>query len=117
MNRPRLGALILTATGLAISLVGCRTDSELNRFDQSWETALSETSCLQWVDDMSARERFAAAAELLLAARDETAGFPTDTQFTYFMSRITDACRDAPGSRVTDTSEAIFSDLESQLGN
>ncbi|MDP9226367.1 MAG: hypothetical protein M3P18_21505, partial [Actinomycetota bacterium] len=66
--------------GVSIFLIGCRTDSDLNRFDQTWEQPLGETTCADWTGTMTARQRYAAAAELLLSAREGMPGFPSDGQ-------------------------------------
>jgi hypothetical protein len=108
---------IAAALGLlAAALIGCRSDTDLSRFDQTWATPLSETTCAQWTDEMTANERYASGAELLLELRGESRGLPTDTAFTFFMSRITSGCAEATGDQaVTAIGEKAFAEYEAQL--
>lgn len=114
-SRSRVTGAVALALTVATALAGCVTDADLDRFDQTWETALNETTCSQWVDDMTANERYAASAELLLESRGDSPGFPTDTQFTYFMSRINAACEDDAERMVAEVAEEVFGASEAQL--
>jgi hypothetical protein len=98
---------------VATLLVGCRTDSDLDRFDQTWEAPLGETNCAEWIDDMTDSQRFAAAAELMLSARADAPGFPSDGQFTFYMSRVSAACEDAGAEAVVaDVAAAVYAEDE-----
>lgn len=108
-SRAGLGALVV------LLLVGCLSDSDLGRFDQTWETALEDTTCIEWLDELVVQERFAAAADLLLSIREATPGFPSDGQFTFFMSRITLACEDAPQAMLPQVAGDVYSTYETQL--
>lgn len=102
--------------GLSMFLVGCRTDSDLNRFDQTWEQPLDETTCADWTGTMTTSQRYAAAAELLLSARERMPGFPSDSQFTFFMSRITAGCDNAGAeAAASEVAQGVYSEHERQL--
>jgi hypothetical protein len=107
---------VTLAFAVAVILAGCRTDSDLSRFDQTWPQPIAETTCAAWADDMTVGQRFAAAADLLLSARGEAPGFPSDGQFTFYMSRVTTACAETtPESLVPDIAASVFTDYEVQL--
>jgi len=109
----RRGAL---AALLVLVLVGCRTDSDLSRFDQTWEQSLDETTCRDWADEMTVPERFAAASDLLLLAREGAPGFPSDGQFTFFMSGISVGCEAADSeATLPGVAAETYSIYESQL--
>lgn len=99
-----------------VLMVGCQTDSDLGRFDQTWEEPVAEATCADWIDEMQGSHRFAAAAEWLLAERAGTPGFPTDGQFTYYMSRITEGCEAAgEDALASDVATEVYAELEGQL--
>lgn len=113
---PKTQRIAVCVLGLAMFLTGCRTDSDLNRFDQTWEQPLDETTCADWTETMTATQRFAAAAELLLSAREGMPGFPSDSQFTFFMSRITAGCDDAGAeASASEVAQSVYSEREGQL--
>ena len=99
-----------------VLMVGCQTDSDLGRFDQTWEEPVEEATCADWLDEMSGSQRFAAAAEWLLTARADAPGFPTDGQFTYYASQVTEACEAAgEEARASDVATEVYAELEGQL--
>ena len=99
----------------AVLATACATDSDLSRFDQSWEGPLEEVTCEEWSADMQSGQRFAAAAEWLLAERGGAPGFPSDGQFTYYMSRISDACEAASEEMAREVATDVYAEHEAQL--
>lgn len=104
------------ALGLVATVaVACQADTDVLRFAQTWEEPIDETSCQQWTEEMIGAQRYAAAAELLLQARGEQTGFPSDGQFAYFLSRMDIACTDAAEALVSDTASSTFAQYEARL--
>jgi hypothetical protein len=114
---PRTRAIVhFWVLGLVATLVvACQADTDVLRFAQTWEVPLDETSCQQWTEDMTGAQRYAAAAELLLEARGDETGFPSDGQFAYFLSRIDVACAGAPEALVSDRASSTFAEFEARL--
>lgn len=114
---PRTRAIVhFWPLGLVATLVvACQADTDVLRFAQTWEEPLDETSCQQWTEEMTGAQRYAAAAELLLDARGDQTGFPSDGQFAYFLSRMDISCADAADALVSDTASSMFTEFEARL--
>jgi hypothetical protein len=74
---------------------GLSNDPAVAKYEQTWRKPYSATTCGEWHSDMSARQRFAAAADMLAGARnkgDGGTGLPPDSLIRSFEGDISEAC-------------------------
>lgn len=108
-------AVILTA---GLLLAGCAsTDdgsgagtSSTSKYDQTWDTSYAETTCTQWLEEMSPQQRFAAAADMLTGARnkgDGGDGLPSDDLINEFKAGVDNACVE-PTAKLAEIGAALY---------
>lgn len=105
-------ARIALVTGVAlITLTACgnatpRSDGgSSNKYTQTWTKSYTDTSCDDWISQMTDKQQWAAAADMLAGARDKGdggTGVPDDDLVTDFRDGVTNVCG-APA----DVSESI----------
>jgi hypothetical protein len=110
----------MAALGIAL-LAGCSStsdseagDSEAGdapgKYDQTWATPYSETTCADWDSTMNDHEQWVAAADMLTGARnkgDGGDGMPSDALIDEFQSGITTACV-VPTMTLTDAGVGLY---------
>jgi hypothetical protein len=105
MRRPLAGLVVLAVLPLA----GCGGGED--KYEQTWDTAYSSTTCDQFADEMTDDERFVMAADMIAGtANDENpnAGLPPDSLVDDVVSQMSTAC-EADGSVVmTDVAVGLF---------
>ncbi len=70
-----------------------QTDDD--KYEQTWPKSYSSTTCHEWNAEMTADQRWAAAADMLTGARnkgDGGQGLPPDSMVDEFMGGVTRAC-------------------------
>jgi hypothetical protein len=92
MSPPRGPAAWLAATLCAIALGACAGGDA--RREQTWPQGYGATTCHEWRKEMTAQQRWVAAAEILLTARraDGGAALPRDGQVGSFARDISRTC-------------------------
>lgn len=109
---------------LLASLAGCGGSSTTgdsadpggaaSKYTQTWAKNYSDTTCSEWNADMSGDQRFAAAADMLAAARnkgDGGTGLPPDSLITSFELDVTEGCSvpaTADTQSVAETGASIY---------
>ncbi|MFF7966743.1 hypothetical protein ACFZC3_15425 [Streptomyces sp. NPDC007903] len=80
------------------------------KYDQTWETPYSDTTCGDYGTDMNAHERWAMAADMLLGARkaDGATGLPADSEVTRFQEDMATACQGSSQLEVTEVGATIY---------
>ena len=85
-HRPLAGGMLLLA------LAGCGSSNKTDaKFTQTWPTPYGQTTCRQWLNDMTEAQRFTAAADMLVGAQstdDKNADLPADEQINSFAGDI-----------------------------
>ena len=95
-------------------LSGCSTstaDDLGNKYAQTWERSYSETTCADWTGEMTAQQKFAAAADILVAAWTKIEGssqFPDDSMINEFRDGIGTACV-VPTMNISEVSYGVYS--------
>ena len=84
--------------------------ADTSKYDQTWSTPYSQTTCDDWLNSMSSREQFAAAADILTSARnkiDDGTGLPSDALVDEFAGGITTVCVE-PTMTLTDATYGLY---------
>jgi hypothetical protein len=106
MRRTLAGLVVLSVSPLA----GCGGGGE-DKYEQTWDTAYSSTTCTQFAGEMTDDERFAMAADMITGAatdKNPDAGLPPDSLVKDVVSQMSTAC-EAEGSVVmTDIAVGLF---------
>ncbi|MGZ4532973.1 MAG: hypothetical protein ACXVXP_11555 [Mycobacteriaceae bacterium] len=85
-----VGVALLAFTGCESS-----TGASDDKYEQTWSKSYGETTCSEWISDMSQHEMWVAAADMVTHARDtddENAAMPEDSMVDDFRDGITNAC-------------------------
>jgi hypothetical protein len=113
MYGPRSGLLTVVVVAL---LTGCgssasngRANGEPGKFDQTWSTPYSQTTCAHWGNDMDNHQKFVMAADMLIGAweSDGIDALPPDEQIQRFVVAISRGCRGTDWD-VTEMAAAIY---------
>jgi hypothetical protein len=81
-----------------------------SKYVQTWATSYSETTCADWLGEMTSGQRWAAAADILTSARnkiDGGEGLPPDSLITEFEGGLTNVCIE-PTMTLTDASYGLY---------
>ena len=105
--------LHLGITTLLLSLSACAASNDgadISKYDQTWTTSYSSTTCGQWLGEMTEQQRWAAAADMLLGARskDGDADLPPDDLVTAFGSGIANVCEVESSVSITDVAVELY---------
>lgn len=109
---------ILAVATAALVLAGCSsggaTDDEIDpvpdKYTQTWATSYAETTCEDWNTRMTSGQQFAAAADILTAARnkiDGGTGLPGDPLISEFQGGVTTVCV-VPTMTLTDAGYSLY---------
>src|SRR5689334_3235311 len=111
MSDKREGASRALAALALVLLAGCSSTSDSatggdapGKYDQTWATPYSQTTCADWGSRMNDHEQWVAAADMLTGARnkgDGGDGMPSDALIDEFQSGVTTACVE-PTMSLTD---------------
>ncbi|MFD7881105.1 hypothetical protein ACFV3N_01565 [Streptomyces bauhiniae] len=85
-------------------------DPAPGKYDQTWKTPYSDTTCGDYGTDMNAHEQWAMAADMLLGARkaDGATGLPADSEVTRFQQDMATACQGSSQLKVTEVGATIY---------
>ena len=116
----RWGLAAAAATLLLGSTAGCsnessddsgsQTDDSVSRYEQTWPQNYSDTTCTEWLQEMSPAQQFAAAADMLTGARnkgDGGTGLPPDSLIDEFEQGIGTACV-IPTENIASIAAALY---------
>lgn len=94
----RAGSLVL----VAILLAACGATA--------WPKTAGETTCTEWTSQMTADQRSALGAAMLLALRANDGGTvrPRDDVMKAFTTAIGDVCKATPDAKVSAVSATIY---------
>lgn len=87
----------LVAVAAVVALTGCSTGPTTvapDKYKQTWATPYDSTTCTDYTTQLTASQRWAAAADMLTGARsrDGAKEMPSDELVTTFMGGIDTAC-------------------------
>ncbi len=65
-----------------------------DKYTQTWPTPYGQTTCAQFLNDMTAKQRWVMAADMLTNARNlrANAGLPSDSMITEFEGGLANVC-------------------------
>ncbi len=98
---------------VALGATACSSSdggSSSDKYKQTWTRSYSDTTCSQWLHVMSSQQRFAGAADILTAARNEVdggTGLPSDALINEFASGLDNVCV-VPSMTVTDAAFGLY---------
>jgi len=83
---------------------------KLGKFDQTWKKSYGKTKCDEWLNDMTQRQNFIAAADMLVGSQevDGGTGLPSDSLIKRFRDDITSVCETDYGYSQPLTDMAVF---------
>lgn len=112
MRTPTLTALAATTAAL-LALTGCGggANSQTDKYTQTWSTSYGETDCSAFLGEMTSKQRWAAAADMLTSARNKMhggTGLPADSDITRFESDMSTACTGQSQTLITETAVLLY---------
>lgn len=100
------------STALPPSTAASSTSAEDSRYTQTWATAYADTTCDQWLGEMTGQQTWAAAADILTSSRNKVdggSGLPPEALITSFEQDVTEGCSaDVPGLKLLDVAYGIY---------
>ena len=105
-----LAIVILVVLIGTLSPKGTSTDPETSKYEQTWGAAYTDTTCDDWNTLMTSAQQFAAAADILTAARnkiDGGEGLPPDSLISEFQAGVTNVCV-IPSMTLTDATYGLY---------
>lgn len=77
----------------------------------AWPKTAGETTCSEWTTEMTADQRSALGAAMLLALRANDGGTvrPRDDVMKAFTTAITDVCKTTPDAKISTVGATIYS--------
>ena len=105
---------------MALACSGCGSSSSgstattSNKYEQTWPKNYDQTTCTEFNEQMTAQQKFAAAADMLTSARnkgDGGTGLPSDELIRQFQDDINEACSiqaTADTLTLADTGASIY---------
>lgn len=111
----------ITAVGpmLLLGLVGCTTSEgspsagakpQASKYQQSWPTPYSSTTCGDYLTAMSEQQRWALAADMLVGARkvDGLTALPADATVDRFEQDMATACEPIATAKTTEIGASVY---------
>lgn len=97
---------------------------DTSRYEQTWEKPYEETTCVDWMTEMTEEQQFAMSADLLTALRldeDPDAEFASDELFAEMLGGIQGLCDADLGypdgeKRIAAMALLVYSDNRARLG-
>lgn len=104
---------VVLAALSALSLVGCSTSSSPsadNKYTQTWTTPYSQTTCSDYLNAMTGKQRWVMAADMLTSLRKVDGGIklPPDSQVTRFQADVATGCEGEATVVVGDAAAVIY---------
>ena len=106
-----------------VLLVGCgsisSSSSSTDKFKQTWPTAYAQTTCAQWLSEMTSAQQFAAAADMLVGAQstdDKSATLPSDSLIESFAGDVSEGCQPMASMKITDAAIGVYTFGRQQYG-
>lgn len=92
MASGRVAVLAAAAVVLGVGLAPCAAADD--KYTQTWPTPYGQTTCKQFLGQMTAKQRWVLAADMLTNARNMKAkiGLPSDSMITEFEGGLETAC-------------------------
>lgn len=107
-----------TAIAALLALAGCSTstttsadDPAIAKYKQTWTKNYGQTSCSELHSVMTAHQRWAAAADMLSAARHADSGttdMPEDSLVTKFLGQVDAYCDSGDYASVADAGGNVY---------
>jgi hypothetical protein len=91
--KPFLVSCVVTVT-MAVGIAPSALADDTDKYEQTWTTPYSKTTCDQFTTAMNDHQRWAMAADMLTGARNtrEDSGLPSDAMITEFEGGLRTAC-------------------------
>jgi hypothetical protein len=106
MRKHAIGILVL------VTLTGCGSSAGGDaKFTQTWPTPYEQTTCAQWLGDMTEAQKFTAAADMQVGAQStdaKNADLPEDDLINSFAGDITQGCEPIATMTITDAAISIY---------
>ncbi|MFB7732791.1 hypothetical protein ACFC08_00025 [Streptomyces sp. NPDC056112] len=82
----------------------------VGKYDQTWTTPYSDTSCGAYLNEMNSHERWVTAADMLVGARKTDGGssLPADSEVSRFQADVSTACEASADIKITEVGAAIY---------
>lgn len=91
---------LLALIAALVLLAGCGGEKKgAEKYTQTWRQPYESTTCAQWASEMTDAQRFAAAADMLVGAREvwgEPKKLPSDALINAVAADVSDTCTAAP---------------------
>ncbi|MFJ6235051.1 hypothetical protein ACIQH0_13195 [Streptomyces griseus] len=108
-------AAALIAAGL-LALTGCSSEPEPlglagpGKYEQTWTTPYSSTTCGDYLNALDKRERWVLAADMLTGARkaDGTNALPSDADVDRFQQDMATACEAEATAKTTEIGATLY---------
>ena len=95
-----------------VTLTGCGSSAGPDaKFTQTWPTPYAQTTCSQWMGDMTEAQKFTAAADMLVGAQstdNKNADLPDDDLINAFAGDLTQGCEPIATMAITDAAISIY---------
>ncbi len=82
-----------------------------SKYTQTWHKAYKDTTCSEWLREMTAANRWAASADILASARNKISGgsgLPSDALVTSFERNIATACEGEGQVKIVEVAYLIY---------
>jgi hypothetical protein len=110
-----VGVFVLIAVIFGLASCGSGSESSdmpeaTSKYTQTWPQIYSETTCADWLNELTAGQQFAASADMLAGARnkgDGGTGLPPDSMIDEFSSGISNVCVESTMA-ITDAAVGLY---------
>lgn len=88
-----------------------KDNSSGDKYEQTWKTPYKDTTCDQYRNDLTVKQSWVAAADLLVSARKQDGGksLPADSEVDRFRKDIVDGCAPPAETQIiTEIAAAIY---------
>ncbi|MFD6474394.1 hypothetical protein ACFWEH_12950 [Streptomyces anulatus] len=108
---------LTTATVTALlALTGCSSEPEPytpagpGKYEQTWTTPYSSTTCGDYLNTLNQHQRWVLAADMLSGARkaDGTSTLPDDTDVDRFQQDMANACKAEATAKTTEVGATLY---------
>ena len=81
------------------------------KYAQTWPLDYGATRCGQWLSRMTEKQRWVAAADMLVSARKvdhDSTDMPADGLVTKFKNEVTQGCRGSTSPKITEVASMAY---------